>query len=73
MAKLTIQTALGAAMLAKQAAKTGETPEQLRHKVTSPGGTTQAALKVFQEDQLGAIVLLAMTRAKERSKELSEM
>ena len=73
VAKLTIQTALGAAMLAKQAAKTGETPEQLRHKVTSPGGTTQAALKVFQEDQLGAIVLLAMTRAKERSKELSEM
>ncbi|MFI4912568.1 MAG: pyrroline-5-carboxylate reductase [Sedimentisphaeraceae bacterium JB056] len=69
--KLTLQTALGAAELAASADKRGETPEQLRKKVTSPGGTTEAALKVFNEDQFGAIVVLAMEKAKERSKELS--
>ncbi|MGE4286856.1 MAG: pyrroline-5-carboxylate reductase [Phycisphaerae bacterium] len=71
--ELTIQTALGAAMLAKGAAEAGQSPEELREKVTSPGGTTAAAIKVFEEDQFGAIVLLAMTRARQRSKELSEI
>jgi pyrroline-5-carboxylate reductase len=69
--KLTLQTALGAAQLAMQADKDGQTPEQLRKNVASPGGTTEAAIKVFNEDQFGAIVVLAMQRAKERSKELS--
>lgn len=69
--KLTLQTAYGAAKLALDAIKRNETPEQLRQKVTSPGGTTEAALKVFNEDQFGAIVVLAMERAKERSEELS--
>ncbi len=69
--KLTLQTALGAAQLAMQADKDGQTPEQLRKKVTSPGGTTEAAIKIFNEDQFGAIVVLAMQKAKERSKELS--
>jgi pyrroline-5-carboxylate reductase len=69
--RLTIQTALGAAELAAQSAKNGETPEQLRRKVTSPGGTTEAAIRVFNEDQFGAIVVLAMEKAKERSIELS--
>jgi pyrroline-5-carboxylate reductase len=69
--KLTLQTALGAAELASAADKNGESPEQLRRKVTSPGGTTEAAIKVFNEDQFGAIVVLAMEKAKERSKELS--
>lgn len=69
--QLTLQTALGAAQLAVCADKNGETPEQLRRKVTSPGGTTEAAIRVFDEDQFGAIVVLAMQRAKERSKELS--
>ncbi len=69
--KLTLQTALGAAELAIEAAKNGETPEQLRQKVASPGGTTEAALRVFNDDQFGAIVVLAMEKAKERSKELS--
>lgn len=69
--KLTLQTALGAAKLATNADKNGESPEQLRKKVTSPGGTTEAAIRVFNEDQFGAIVVLAMEKAKERSKELS--
>ena len=69
--KLTLQTALGAAKLAVEADKDGQSPEQLRRKVTSPGGTTEAAIKVFNEDQFGAIVVLAMQRAKERSQELS--
>ena len=68
---LTLQTALGAAKLAVIADMNGETPEQLRRKVTSPGGTTEAAIRVFNDDQFGAIVVLAMEKAKERSKELS--
>ncbi len=70
--QLTLQTALGAAQLAVCADKNGETPEQLRRKVTSPGGTTEAAIRVFNEDQFGAIVVLAMQKAKERSVELAE-
>lgn len=69
--RLTLQTALGAAKLAVYADKDGESLEQLRRKVTSPGGTTEAAIKIFNDDQLGAIVVLAMEKAKERSKELS--
>ncbi|AQQ70819.1 Pyrroline-5-carboxylate reductase [Limihaloglobus sulfuriphilus] len=68
---LTLQTAFGAAMLALESDKEGVTPARLREQVTSPGGTTEAALKVFQRDQFGAIVLMAMEIARERSKELS--
>ena len=69
---LTLQTAYGAARLAIEADKTGETPKQLRERVTSPGGTTAAALKIFERDQFGAIVLMAIESARQRSKELSE-
>jgi pyrroline-5-carboxylate reductase len=68
---LTLQTAYGAARLAIESDKEGITPAQLRETVTSPGGTTAAALKIFQRDQFGAIVLMAMEQARERSRELS--
>ncbi len=69
--ELVLQTAKGAALLAKDAHKRGETPAQLRRKVTSPGGTTQAAMEVFTDGRFGDLVRAALERAKERSKELS--
>jgi len=68
---LVLQTAKGAALLAVESDKQGETPAVLRQKVTSPGGTTEAALKVFAEGQLGPLVEAALKRACQRSRELS--
>ena len=47
--KLAMQTVLGAAKLAAQS---DEPPRELRKHVTSKGGTTEAALKVFDEEKL---------------------
>jgi pyrroline-5-carboxylate reductase len=68
---LVLQTAKGAALLATERDKEGESPAELRRKVTSPGGTTEAALKVFAEGDFGPLVQAALKRACERSKELS--
>ncbi len=70
--QLVLQTAKGAAMLASQGGADGETPGRLRKKVTSPGGTTEAALKVFDEQKFSEIVSTALTAARDRSRELSE-
>jgi pyrroline-5-carboxylate reductase len=69
--ELVLQTAKGAALLAESADIKGETPAELRNKVTSPGGTTEAAIKVFAEKQFGKLVTDALTAAYNRSKELS--
>ena len=69
--ELVLQTAKGAALLAEQADGRGETAAQLRRKVTSPGGTTEAALKVFAEQEFSKLVSKALTAARDRSKELS--
>lgn len=66
--KLAIQTVYGAAKLL---AESGEEPESLRRKVTSPGGTTEAALKVMTERKLAEIFAEAMKAAEKRSRELS--
>lgn len=68
---LVLQTAKGAGLLASEADKTGESPAVLRKKVTSPGGTTEAALKVFAEGNFSSLVGAALKRACERSRELS--
>lgn len=65
---LTQQTALGAAKLALES---NESPAELRKRVTSPGGTTQKALEVFERADLSASVFEALRAAKERSIELS--
>jgi pyrroline-5-carboxylate reductase len=70
--KLVFQTAKGAALLAEDADQYGESPTQLRQKVTSPGGTTEAALKVFAEGNFSQLVSKAIKCACERSKELSK-
>jgi pyrroline-5-carboxylate reductase len=66
--KLAVQTVVGAAKLM---AESGEPPETLRRKVTSPGGTTEAALKVMGERKLAEIFAEAINAAEKRSRELS--
>lgn len=68
---LVLQTAKGTALLAVEADSRGESPEQLRRKVTSPGGTTEAALKVLAEGKYGPLIETAITKARDRSRELS--
>jgi pyrroline-5-carboxylate reductase len=68
---LVLQTARGAGLLAAQADQNGESPAQLRQKVTSPGGTTAAALKVFAEGNLSKLIAAALTKARDRARELS--
>ena len=62
------ETVLGAAKLL---AHTGATPDSLRDRVTSPNGTTAAALKVLGERDLRGIVACAVSAAVRRSNELS--
>lgn len=64
---LTIQTVLGAAHMVKS---TGETPANLRRKVTSPNGTTQAALETLNEHEFTEGVIRAIKRAAERAAEM---
>ena len=68
---LVLQTAKGTALLAAEADKRGETVAQLRQKVTSPGGTTEAALKVIAEGKFGGLVAAAIKKARDRSRQLS--
>lgn len=69
---LVLQTAKGAALLAAEADKKGEGPSVLRQKVTSPGGTTEAALKVLADGRFGPLIAEAIKRARDRSRELSK-
>jgi pyrroline-5-carboxylate reductase len=62
------QTVLGAAIMVME---TGESPEVLRAKVASPGGTTEAALKYLEEKGFQKILIAAVKEAARRSKELS--
>lgn len=66
--RLARQTVAGAGALMLQS---GETPTNLRKQVTSPGGTTQAALDVLQAgDGLGPVMRRAVAAATQRSREL---
>jgi pyrroline-5-carboxylate reductase len=69
--ELVLQTAKGAGILAMDSDKRGEGPAVLRQKVTSPGGTTEAALKVLADGNISALISAAVKRACERSVELS--
>jgi pyrroline-5-carboxylate reductase len=68
---LVLQTAKGAALLALEADGRGEGPQQLRQKVTSPGGTTEAALKVLAKGKFGPLIASAVKKARDRSRQLS--
>ncbi len=69
--ELVFQTAKGAGLLAEMAYSRNETPQQLRERVTSPGGTTEAAIKVFGEMDFHNVVNTALQAARDRSRELS--
>ena len=69
---LVLQTARGAGLLAIEADKHNESPAELRRKVTSPGGTTEAALKVFADGKISELISSAITRARDRGRELSK-
>lgn len=65
--KLALETVLGAAKLAAQSA---DAPAVLRERVTSKGGTTEAALKAFEEQKLAERFLRAVEAARDRGAEL---
>jgi pyrroline-5-carboxylate reductase len=50
-----------------------ETPSRLRERVTSPGGTTQAALEALEAGGLRTLVDAAIDRATVRGRELSDL
>ena len=66
--KLTEQTAFGAALMAQ---KSNVDPGTLRKNVTSPGGTTEAALNLMPAQDFPATVIDALSAAEKRAKELA--
>ncbi len=67
--ELAVGTLKGAVALMEQR---DEPPEDLRRKVTSPGGTTEAAFKVFEKNDTRTVIVEAIKAAAERSRELSQ-
>ena len=65
---LTLQTIYGAAKLLVES---GDPPADLRRKVTSPGGTTEAAIKVMTDHKLVETFCAAIQAAARRGQELS--
>jgi pyrroline-5-carboxylate reductase len=66
-AELIVQTALGSAVMLRDS---GEHPVQLREAVTSPGGTTIAAIRELEAHGVRAALLAAIEAACNRSREL---
>lgn len=64
---LAARTVLGAARMLEE---TGLPPEELRRRVTSPNGTTQAAIERLDAEEVRAKIIAAVRRAAERSREL---
>lgn len=67
-AELALATIEGAARLMRER---GESPAELRRKVTSPGGTTEAALKVMEDNGVRRRIAEAIGAATRRAGELS--
>ena len=65
--ELVLQTMLGSAQLIQKA---GKAPAELRRNVTSPGGTTAAALGVLEEGRFSDLIQKAIRAAYHRAKEL---
>ncbi|MGP5648368.1 pyrroline-5-carboxylate reductase [Psychrobacter celer] len=66
---LAMQTMLGAS---KMAMNSDDAPAELRRKVTSPNGTTQAAVESMQANEIGRQIIEAMQACYDRSQALSE-
>jgi len=67
--KLAMQMVLGSAKLAAQSA---DPPGELRRQVTSKGGTTEAALRVFEQEKLAEKIMKALEAASRRGAELGD-
>jgi pyrroline-5-carboxylate reductase len=67
-AELIVQTAVGSARMLRES---GEHPVMLREAVTSPGGTTIAAIRTMEDRGVRAAMLAAIEAARERSRELA--
>jgi pyrroline-5-carboxylate reductase len=66
--ELVVQTLYGAATMLKE---TGQHPTVLREQVSSPGGTTMAALRQLDDHKVRAAFVTAMEAAADRSKQLA--
>ena len=66
--QLVVQTLFGAATMLKE---TGQHPTVLREQVSSPGGTTMAALRQLDDHKVRAAFVTAMEAAAQRSKQLA--
>ena len=66
--ELVVQTMLGSAKLLRE---TGGHPTVLREQVTSPGGTTAAAVRQLEDRAVRAAFMTAMEAARDRSRELA--
>jgi pyrroline-5-carboxylate reductase len=67
--ELVVQTMLGSAKLLRE---TGEHPTVLRERVTSPGGTTAAAIRQLEDHKVRAAFITAMESARDRSRDLAK-
>jgi pyrroline-5-carboxylate reductase len=67
--ELVLQTMLGSGQLLN---KSGKSPAELRHMVTSPGGTTAAALQQFEDGRFRELVRRAVEAAYRRAGELGK-
>jgi len=68
-ADLIVQTAVGSAVMLRDS---GQHPVQLREAVTSPGGTTIAAIRELENHGVRAALLAALEAARDRSRELAD-
>jgi pyrroline-5-carboxylate reductase len=66
--ELVVQTVVGSAKLLRE---TGEHPTVLRERVTSPGGTTAAAVRELEDHKVRAAFLSAIEAARNRSRALA--
>ena len=67
-AELVVQTVVGSAKLLRE---TGEHPIVLRERVTSPGGTTAAAVRELEDHKVRAAFMTALEAARDRSRALA--
>lgn len=66
--ELVVQTMVGSAKLLRE---TGEHPTVLRERVTSPGGTTAAAVRELEDHKVRAAFMTALESARNRSRALA--
>ncbi len=66
--ELVVQTMVGSATMLRE---TGEHPTVLRERVTSPGGTTAAAVRELEDHKVRAAFMTALESAARRSRELA--